>query len=74
MTKKKAPTLRGTERTEAAQRAAGLYMQGCTIQSVARQIGRSYGSTRELLLEAKVKLRARGGANGRFGSSGRASK
>lgn len=71
MTKTKAPTLRGTERAETAQRAAGLYTQGCTIQSVADQIGRSYGSTRELLLEAKVKLRPRGGATGRFGSAGR---
>ncbi len=67
----KAPTLRGAERAEVAQRAAGLYLQGCSIQSVANQIGRSYGSTRELLLEAKVKLRPRGGANGRFGSAAR---
>lgn len=71
MSKKKAPTLRGTQRAETAARAAGLYMQGCTITSVARQIGRSYGSTRELLLEAKVKLRPRGGAHSRFGSAAR---
>jgi len=71
MTKTKAPTLRGEARAETAARAAGLYLQGCTIQSVADQIGRSYGSARELLLEAKVKLRPRGGMRGRFGSAAR---
>ena len=71
MTKTKAPTLRGEARAETAARAAGLYVQGCTIASVAAQIGRSYGSTRELLLEAKVRLRPRGGTNGRFGSAAR---
>jgi hypothetical protein len=71
MARTKAPFLRGTERAETAARAAGLYMQGCTIASVAAQIGRSYGSTRELLLEAKVKLRPRGGVNGRYGSAAR---
>jgi hypothetical protein len=63
--------LKGTEREETAARAAGLYLQGCTIQSVADQIGRSYGSTRELLLEAKVRLRPRGGMTGRYGSAAR---
>lgn len=54
-------TLKGDARTTTARRAAELYVQGCTIKSVARQIGRSYGGTRDLLLEAGVQLRARGG-------------
>ncbi|MFD4257763.1 helix-turn-helix domain-containing protein [Streptomyces sp. NPDC058534] len=53
--------LRGTARTTTALTAADLYAQGCTIRSVAIQIGRSYGATRVLLLEAGVQLRARGG-------------
>jgi fatty acid-binding protein DegV len=53
--------LKGTERTAAAQKAAELYAQGCTIRSVAQQLGRSYGATRALLIEAKVQLRERGG-------------
>lgn len=59
--------LKGVEREKTAQRAAELYVQGCTIQSTAWQIGRSYGSTRDLLLEAGVTLRPRGG--GRVRSS-----
>jgi len=57
----KGQQLRGTDRTETAQRAADLYAQGCTIRSVAAQIGRSYSGTRALLLEAGVRLRDRGG-------------
>lgn len=51
----------GEARTRLRTRAAELYMQGCTIQSTARQIGRSYGTTRTLLIEAGVRLRPRGG-------------
>lgn len=54
--------LSGDTRTAAATRAAGLYVQGCTIRSVAAQLGRSYGCTRALLLEAGVTLRPNGGA------------
>ncbi|MFF9894927.1 helix-turn-helix domain-containing protein [Streptomyces longispororuber] len=61
MTKTRGTRLKGDEREETARRAAGLYAQGCTIESVARQIGRSYGLTRTLLLGAGVRLRARGG-------------
>lgn len=53
--------LTGDTRVQARQQAADLYAQGCTIQSVADKIGRSYGGTRALLLEAGVTLRARGG-------------
>lgn len=53
--------LTGETRTKTRTRAAELYMQGCTIQSVARQIGRSYGLARTLLLEAGVRPRKPGG-------------
>ncbi|MDX2763354.1 helix-turn-helix domain-containing protein [Streptomyces europaeiscabiei] len=53
--------LTGDVRKGARDKAAHLYTQGCTIRSVAAQLGRSYGGTRVLLLEAGVTLRARGG-------------
>lgn len=53
--------LTGDARTTARDKAAQLYGQGCTIRSVAQQLGRSYGGTRALLLEAGVTLRGRGG-------------
>jgi hypothetical protein len=51
----------GEARIRLRSRAAGLYLAGSTIQSTARQIGRSYGTTRTLLIEAGVRLRRRGG-------------
>jgi hypothetical protein len=57
--------LTGDARQQAREQAADLYAQGCTIRSVARQIGRSYGGTRVLLLEAGVQPRGRGGSVGR---------
>lgn len=63
--------LRGARREEVALRAAELYSQGCTIESTGCQIGRSYGATRTLLLEAGIKLRPRGGMRTRFGSADR---
>lgn len=53
--------LKGDAREQARTTAVGLYLAGATIDSVARRIGRSYGSARTLLLEAGVTLRARGG-------------
>lgn len=61
MTRQRAQYLKGAERTAAAQQAAELYAMGCTIRSIARDLGRSYGGTRALLLDAKVTLRGRGG-------------
>ena len=52
----------GEARIRLREQAAGLYLAGCTIQSTARQINRSYGTARTLLIEAGVRLRARGGA------------
>ena len=51
----------GEARIRLREDAARLYVQGCTIQSTARQIGRSYGTTRTLLLEAGVRIHQRGG-------------
>ncbi|WP_318205341.1 helix-turn-helix domain-containing protein [Streptomyces sp. SCL15-4] len=51
----------GAARIHLRTKAARLYTEGCTIQSVARQIGYSYGTTRTLLIEAGVRIRARGG-------------
>lgn len=53
--------LTGENREKATRRAVDLYAQGATIQAVARDLGRSYGLARELLIEARVPLRARGG-------------
>ncbi len=53
--------LTGQARQTTRQKAADLYTQGCTIRSIARQIGRSYGGTHVLLVEAGVQRRARGG-------------
>lgn len=53
--------LKGDARTTAQQQAAELYGQGATIRSISHTLGRSYGGTRALLLEAGVQLRARGG-------------
>lgn len=52
---------RGDARIRLRETAARLYVEGCTIASTARQIGRSYGCTRTLLLEAGVRLRRPGG-------------
>lgn len=52
----------GDARTAARDKAAELYGRGATIRSVAKELGRSYGGTRVLLLEAGVQLRGRGGA------------
>jgi hypothetical protein len=51
----------GNTRIHVRERAARLYIEGCSIPSVARQIGYSYGTARTLLLEAGVHLRRPGG-------------
>jgi hypothetical protein len=53
--------LTGDVRTAARDKAARLYNAGAGIRSVAAELGRSYGGTRVLLLEAGVTLRGRGG-------------
>lgn len=53
--------LTGEHRTKTRTKAAALYIAGSTIQSTARQVGWSYGTTRTLLVEAGVRLRRPGG-------------
>lgn len=55
------PHLKGDKREKAKSRAAELYATGCSIRAVAADLGRSYGFTHALLLEAGVTLRTRGG-------------
>lgn len=52
--------VQGDERDQLRRRAAEVYLAGCSIESTGRQIGRSYGAARTLLIEAGVKLRPRG--------------
>lgn len=68
---KRRTVLKGGQREEIKQQAKDWYLQGCTIHSTAAKIGRSYGGTRDLLLEAGGKLRPRGGMRTRFGSADR---
>ncbi|WP_225811278.1 helix-turn-helix domain-containing protein [Streptomyces spinosus] len=51
----------GPARIRVREQAARLYIAGSPITSVAQQIGYSYGTTRTLLIEAGVRIRARGG-------------
>ena len=44
--------------------AAKAYKAGASIRAIAAKEQRSYGTIRTLLLEAKVKLRTRGGTRG----------
>jgi hypothetical protein len=64
--------LTGDTRIKTRTRAAELYLTGCTIHSTARQIGRSYGLTRTLLLEAGVRLRKPGAGRVSFSNSTKA--
>lgn len=51
----------GEAREKTRQRAAQHYAAGLSIRAISRALGRSYGGTRALLLEAGVTMRARGG-------------
>lgn len=53
--------LKGAARTAAQARAKGLYDAGATIRAVAEQMGRSFGGTYALLVEAGAEFRAPGG-------------
>jgi hypothetical protein len=55
------PLPTGNARIALREKAARLYMEGCTIRSVGRQIDRPYTTTYELLVEAGVRFRPRGG-------------
>lgn len=53
--------LTGEDRDKVRQRAAQHYAAGLSIRAISRALGRSYGGTRVLLLEAGVQMRKRGG-------------
>ena len=53
--------LKGEERRRVAASLAGEYAAGASIRALAADADLSYGKTRALLLEAGMKLRARGG-------------
>jgi hypothetical protein len=50
----------GRQRDELRAEAVRVYSEGQPIRVVAEQIGRSFGATRTLLVEAGVQLRPRG--------------
>lgn len=52
------------ERDRLAKLLAKHYREGATIRDLAGQTGRSFGWVRDLLLEAGVELRSRGGDMG----------
>ncbi|MBT3164031.1 transcriptional regulator [Streptomyces sp. Vc74B-19] len=68
MTEQKRTTLTGRDRVVKARRLRRKYESGATIRSLAAEAGLSYGLTRVLLLEAKTKLRERGGRLRRAGA------
>jgi hypothetical protein len=55
------PALKGRARSTAAADARAIYEQGATVRSVAARIGRSYGSTYQLLVHAGTTFRDRHG-------------
>ncbi|MEU5595699.1 helix-turn-helix domain-containing protein [Streptomyces sp. NPDC020298] len=57
----RSPALTGDDRKAYAEDLAELYHAGASIRGIAARTGRSYGNVRQLLLDAGVKLRARGG-------------
>ncbi|MEV8432030.1 helix-turn-helix domain-containing protein [Streptomyces chartreusis] len=52
--------VKGDQRDQLRREAAEVYLAGSSIESTGREIGRSYGAARTLLIEAGVKLRPRG--------------
>ncbi|WP_327345905.1 MULTISPECIES: helix-turn-helix domain-containing protein [Streptomyces] len=61
MTNQQRPRLTGEERKAKARDLAKKYRRGSTIRSLAARSGLPYGTVRNLLLEVKTPLRARGG-------------
>ncbi|MEU7092950.1 helix-turn-helix domain-containing protein [Kitasatospora aureofaciens] len=58
------PRLTSKTRQQVREAMAKAYRDGASIRACAEAHDRSYGQTRTLLLEAKVQLRGRGGAQG----------
>ena len=55
------PRVKGAERVRLARSLARAYLGGATIRSLAEERDMSYGTVRQMLREAKVPLRGRGG-------------
>lgn len=53
----------GDARAAAGRRARAHYEGGASIRDCAVTLGRSFGFTRDVLLEAGTTLRSRGGGN-----------
>ncbi|MFF5045611.1 helix-turn-helix domain-containing protein [[Kitasatospora] papulosa] len=60
--RKYAKRLAGDERTAKARVLADSYTAGASLRALAEVHAMSYGTVRQLLLDAKVQLRPRGGA------------
>lgn len=50
-------------RLELMEMLKSRYESGDSIRTLSRELGHSYGLVRDLLLEAGVRLRSRGGPN-----------
>jgi hypothetical protein len=57
----RAPAIKGDQRVHLANHLAEQYRGGASIRDLGRRTGRSYGSIHQLLREAGVELRTRGG-------------
>lgn len=57
----------GVERTYWIEDTVQRYNRGDPIRKISRETGRSYSFVRNLLIEADVVLRRRGGGNNRRG-------
>lgn len=55
------PRVRGADRERLARSLGAEYDAGATIRSLAADRAMSYGTVRQLLIEAEVTLRGRGG-------------
>ena len=68
MTTTRTVYLKGAARTAAQAKAKRLYDAGATIRAVAEQMGRSFGGTYALLVEAGTEFRATGGGKRKAGA------
>jgi hypothetical protein len=60
-TNQQKPRLAGAERVRMRADLRRKYVAGATIRGLAAETGRSYGTVRALLLEARTPMRGRGG-------------
>jgi transposase len=55
----------GADRDRLGAKAKAAYEGGASVRQIAAELGRSYGATHQLLTEAGVDFRPRGGRHGR---------